>query len=403
MRLAYLAHLPECDFDRYGFKFDRQKAEGNIRGGAFSTIEGAFLKGFIAHGGLDIHVISFSPFVSTEQTANPHAGLTIHLLPAVKLTGMVVGWIPRALKVRKLLDNINPDIVHGMRNLEGYGFMAVFSGRPHLVTIEEFLSGIDCLPHMRLSFWIARQVERWVIHNAKNLVSISNHVKNNLLRIGAKGHIESIPNVAADVFYTVQKRLPKHLLYVGRICPEKGLLDIIHALALPGCRSISPKLVVVGGASGPNGEAYLSKCKDAAQKLLIPFQVEFQGPMQSQDIAKLHETAIALVMPSVARYEGMPVVIVEALAAGTPVITYDFGPMPEFVVGGKTGYIVDKSNIPRLAIAINHSVRDALNLENSSRLCREATTNVSIQRVSKSYYELFHKIFNENKESHPLT
>ena len=397
LRLAYLAHLPECDFARYGFEFDKQKAQENIRVGAFSTIEGAFLKGFIAHGGFDIHVVSFSPFVSRAQTSNPQPGLTIHLLPAVKLTGMVVGWLPRALKEIKLLRKIKPDVVHAMRNLEGYGLMAVYSGFPHVVTVEEFIEGIPCAPHMRWSFWIARQVERWVIHNAKNLVSISNHVKNNLLRIGAKGHIESIPNVAADVFYTIQKRLPKHLLYVGRICPEKGLLDIIHALALPECRSISPKLVVVGGASGPNGEAYLAKCKDTAQKLLIPCQVEFKGPMQSQDIAKLHETAIALVMPSVAKYEGMPVVIVEALAAGTPVISYDFGPLPENIVGGKTGYIVEKSNIPDLAIAMTHAIREASHLERTSRLCRDAASNFSIQRVSKSYYELFHKIVNENK------
>jgi glycosyltransferase involved in cell wall biosynthesis len=102
-------------------------------------------------------------------------------------------------------------------------------------------------------------------------------------------------------------------------------------------------------------------------------------------------------MPSVARYEGMPVVIVEALAAGTPIISYDFGPLPENIVDGKTGYIVDKSNIPDLAIAITHAIREASNLERSSSLCRDAATNFSIQRVSKSYYELFHKILNENK------
>ena len=387
LRLAYLAHLPECDFARYGFEFDKQKAQENIRVGAFSTIEGAFLKGFIAHGGFDIHVVSFSPFVSRAQTSNPQPGLTIHLLPAVKLTGMAVGWLPRAFKTRKLLRKIQPDVVHAMRNLEGYGLMAVYSGFPHVVTVEEFMKGIPCAPHMRWSFWMACQVERWVTRKAGNLVAISNYVKKKLLLMGATGKIEVIPNVAADVFYSVQKSSPRYLLYVGRICPEKGLLDIINALAQKECRSSAPKLVVVGGASGPDGETYFAHCKDAAQKLLIHSQVEFKGPLQSHEIAELHRCALALIMPSRAKYEGMGLVIAEALAAGTPVITYDFGPMPENVVHGKTGYIVPVGNISKLAQAISETCNASQNLSNISATCREDAHKYTSKIVSESYFE----------------
>ena len=397
LRLAYLAHLPECDFVRYGFAFDMQRAQGNIRVGAFSTIEGAFLKGFIAHGGLDIHVISFSSFVSTEQTANPQPGLTIHLLPAVKLTGMAVGWLPRACKARKLLRKIQPDVVHAMRNLEGYGLMAVYSGFPHVVTVEEFMEGIPCAPHMRWSFWMARKVERWVTRKAGNLVAISKHVKKNLLLMGARGKIEVIPNVASDIFYTVKKASPQYILYVGRISPEKGLLDIINALAQKECRSSAPKLVVVGGASGPDGATYLAQCKDQAQKLLFPSQVEFKGPLQSQEIAELHKYALALIMPSRAKYEGMGLVIVEALAAGTPVITYDFGPLPENVVQGKTGYIVPVGNISKLAQAISETCNASQNLSNLSATCREEAHKYTSKMVSESYFKLFENLKNNAK------
>ena len=395
--LAYLAHLPECDFARYGFEFDRQKAQGNIRVGAFSTIEGAFLKGFIAHGEFDIHVISFSPFVSSAQTANPKPGLTIHLLPAVKLTGMAVGWLPRAFKTRKLLRKIQPDVVHAMRNLEGYGLMAVYSGFPHVVTVEEFMEGIPCAPHMRWSFWMACQVERWVTRKAGNLVAISKYVKEKLLLMGARGQIKVIPNVAADVFYSIQKSSPRYLLYVGRICPEKGLLDIINALAQKECRSSAPKLVVVGGASGPDGATYLAQCKDQAQKLLFPSQVEFKGPLQSQEVAELHKYALALIMPSRAKYEGMGLVIVEALAAGTPVITYDFGPLPENVVQGKTGYIVPVGNISKLAQAISETCNASQNLSNISATCREDAHKYTSKIVSESYFKLFENLKNNAK------
>jgi len=395
LRLAYLAHLPECDFERYGVRFNRERAAGNIKGGAFSTIEGAFLQGFLEQGGLDIHVISFSPFVSEAQQIRVSDGLTIYLLPAAKFTGMSVAWIPRMLQVRRLLQKIKPDVVHGMRNIEGYGLMAVCSGFPHVVTIEEFFEGIPYPPHMKWSFWIARQVERWVVKKAKNLVAISLHVKKTLLTMGARGKIDVIPNVAADIFYTVVKKAPRHLLFVGRISPEKGLLDVIHALALDECKAISPKLVVVGGSSGPEGEAYLKLCKESAANTLAATQVEFRGWLQTHEVAKLHEEAYALIMTSTAKYEGMGVVIVEALAAGTPVITYDFGPMPELVCNGKTGYVISVGNISAMADAIIDSHQSAESNFQSIDVYRSAAAIYTTEEVTRCYLKLFKKIYDK--------
>jgi glycosyltransferase involved in cell wall biosynthesis len=281
-----------------------------------------------------------------------------------------------------------------MRNLEGYGFMAACSGYPHVVTIEEFMEGIPCPSHMKWSFWVARHVESWVVKKAGNLVAISEHVKKRLLKMGAKGAIHNIPNVASDVFYTVQKKPPQYLLYVGRISPEKGLLDIIHALARDECKVIAPKLVVVGGASGPEGEAYVALCKKEAAKLLKPRQFDYRGPFKSHEVAKLHEEAFALVMPSTAKYEGMPVVIAEALAAGTPVITYDFGPMPELIIQKKTGLIVPAGDIAKLGMAIRQCLEMISLTITVNKDARESAQQYRPDKVSANYNDLFNSIMN---------
>jgi glycosyltransferase involved in cell wall biosynthesis len=95
----------------------------------------------------------------------------------------------------------------------------------------------------------------------------------------------------------------------------------------------------------------------------------------------------------------MGVVIVEALAAGTPVITYNFGPMPELVCHGKTGYVISIGNITELAVAIIDSYQTAVNNFQSTDLYRSAAAIYTTQEVSRCYLKLFKKIYDKKYSS----
>jgi glycosyltransferase involved in cell wall biosynthesis len=400
LKLAYLAHLPECEFETYGIAFDREAAAEKISIGAFSTIEGALLRGFLKHLDADIHVYSFSPFVTFRQEILCDAGLRVTIMPARPLTGMCVGWLPRARQIAAQLKNNPPDLVHGMRNIEGYGMMALLSGRPHVVTIQEILQGIPVPPRYKLSFAIARRAEKYVLRNALHLVVLSQHLAKHCRQCGAKGQISVIPNAASEHFFSGPEDAPDRFIFVGRLSPEKGLQDAVEAMLHLQQLGHSAKLTVVGGASGPDGNQHLRDCRNLASRLADPAGVEFTGPLQSLAVAPLMRKAYALLMPSLAKYEGMGLVIAEALAAGVPVITYDSGPMPEFVRHGESGIIVPRRNPEALADAMRQILTNPKLFQMMRANAKKSGQEFTIESICSRYQRLFSLITQTHGNKH---
>lgn len=392
LRIGYLAHLPECDFERYGIAFDTQAAADRVAIGAFSTIEGALLKGFRQVLDAEMHVYSFSPFVRDLQEVGVDPSLRLTIIPSRPFTGMSTGWIPRAKQLASLLQRNPPDIVHGMRNIEGYGLMAVSSNIPHVVTIQEALQGIPVPWGLRLSFAVARAVERYVLKRARHLVVLSHHLEKYCTKMGSTGTISIIPNPAAQHFFGSHLAEADRFIFIGRLSPEKGLYDAIQAMLHLQSVGSHAKLTVVGGASGPEGQRHLEACRKLASRLKWPACVEFTGPLQSLAVAPLLKKAYALLMPSTAKYEGMGLVIAEAFASGVPVVTYDSGPMTEFVSHGHSGFVVPKGNSKALANAMRQLSTDPELLMAMKSHARDAGQKFTMESVCYRYGALFNQI-----------
>lgn len=259
---------------------------------------------------------------------------------------MGTGWIPRLLILRNYLKRIQPDIVHGFRTLEGYCLFAVFSGYPHLLTLEEFLVGIPAANWFKPWMRFARVLENLTLRSAGNIMTISDHVRRQL---EGKTHAKlfDIPNIAAEAFFNVQKsEVRKRILYVGRISEEKGLMDLLKAVAMAQQQLQGFELDVVGGESGYDAQRYFSRCQEFALTNITSLPVRFLGWLPTDAIAELHRSAFAFVMPSRARYETFGVVLAEGLAAGTPAIVYNLAPMCDFIKNGITGFVIP-DNEPR--------------------------------------------------------
>jgi glycosyltransferase involved in cell wall biosynthesis len=113
-------------------------------------------------------------------------------------------------------------------------------------------------------------------------------------------------------------------LYLGRLSSEKGLDRLVGQWAdMPG------RLVVVG--DGP---------ERARLEAAAPGSVEFRGAVPPDQVGGYLARARALVLPSIC-YEGAPRTVVEAYAAGVPVIANRHGALPSVVADGVTGLLVD--------------------------------------------------------------
>ena len=350
------------------------------------------MDGLAASDELELHVVSFSKGIKRRQSVRFGKSARLELLPAPPLTGMPVAWLPRLLTVRRLLAEIQPDIVHGIRNLEGYGFFAAFSGYANVITPHEFLSGVPRPFHMEFAFSVARVVEAATFRKTKDLITITDHVRRYVEQRSA-ARIFPIPNIVHPLFYEVHKAPePSGVLFVGRISPEKGLLDLLHAIRIVRKNGRAVPVTVVGGPSGTEGGAYLKSCEEFAQRELEPEQVKFLGWRSTAEIAALHRHTALFVMPSQAPYETMGLVIAEALAAGTPAIVYDFGPLPMLIRPGLNGYVIPTGSIEKLAASIEQVVSNRELREAMSRDAREGVHQFRQNAVVDAHLKVYKKV-----------
>ncbi len=136
---------------------------------------------------------------------------------------------------------------------------------------------------------------------------------------------------------------------VGRLCAAKGQLLLIEAVHQLVAEGIPVQLVLVG-----DGELRPA-IEDRIAQLQLQDHVEITGWADTATVRKHLLAARAMVLPSFA--EGLPVVIMEALAMGRPVITTYIAGIPELVESGICGWVVPAGSIEALTAAL----RDLLN------------------------------------------
>jgi glycosyltransferase involved in cell wall biosynthesis len=140
------------------------------------------------------------------------------------------------------------------------------------------------------------------------------------------------------------------VVYLGNILPHKGLRRLIQAVSRCASRGLL-HLVVVG--VGPDEPA----CRQLASDRGIAGQVTFLGWRDSAETEEILAAADLLALPST--IEGLPYVLLEAMASRLPVIAGNVYGIPEVVTDGVTGILVDPDQIDEIALALDRLAGDA--------------------------------------------
>jgi glycosyltransferase involved in cell wall biosynthesis len=161
------------------------------------------------------------------------------------------------------------------------------------------------------------------------------------------GEVGVIPNVTGGLEIAPAGEVegpPGYLLFVGRLRIRKGVEVLLEALRK-----------VPGAALRIAGDGEHRAALERAAAVLGP-AVAFLGTRDASQVRTLLRGAAALVVPSI--YEGMPLVVLEAMEAGVPVVASAVSGIPEVVVDGETGWLVPPEDPEALARALREVLTD---------------------------------------------
>lgn len=178
----------------------------------------------------------------------------------------------------------------------------------------------------------------------------------------------------------------KVVLFVGRLAEKKGVSYLIHAMG-----AVDAKLVIVG--TGPLEQELKKQAEETGADII------FLGAKSHDEIKTILASVDVYVAPSITAkngdQEGLPVSIMEAMASGVPVVASKSGGIPDLVIDGINGLLVNEKDVNGLAERINKVLTDKNYGETLAANALETIKKYDYKIIAKEYYNLYKCVANE--------
>ena len=337
---------------------------------------------------------------SPDEQVDVHKNVTVNRVCQArrKLVTFETLWF--SLKARRAVDFKEYDIVHGTMMpastiavtpfndidapvvLTSHGTSLGEQGAVALETPADYLLKFFFHPMNVVMDYIASL-------DADRVIAISDHAYEQLTTSYQLNEtdVEMIPHgVDTDWFYPRDERHSAvteektTLLYVGRLGARKGLDLALRALA----KADESEFEFLIAGTGRHEETL----RELAQELEISEQVRFLGYVPDDELPALYSSADVFILPS--KYEGFGLVVLEAVACGTPVIGADAGGIPTAIENEEMGETVQR-NVGSFTEALTsiHAENREWNVPVRPDQHAEA---ISWQHVSNTVEELYKKL-----------
>ncbi len=335
---------------------------------------------------IDLQIVTYLRGAAAEknafQRAVEEAGLICHV---VQEAGPMDRTVPGAL--RTLLDKLQPDVVqtHSVKS----HFLYRLAVGPHQYPWVAFHHGYTA---ENLKVKLYNQLDRWSLSAATRVVTVCEAFARELQDKGVlKDRIEVIPNAIgtwnpSNNPMEVPGASPDTmvLLHVGRFSSEKnhtGLLRAAERIAVES-PELDFRLVLVGDGLEK------SAVETLAARGAMGSRIWFTG--HQSDVRQFFERADILTLPSWS--EGSPNVILEAMAAGIPVVATRVGGIPDLVSDGQTGYLVEAGDEDALVERLRQLIGDRELRERLGAAGREKVKEFSVERHRERLLAVYRKV-----------
>lgn len=176
-----------------------------------------------------------------------------------------------------------------------------------------------------------------------------------------------------------------HLLYVGRLVPQKGIEQLLKAVSILRKQGIRVRLDVAGTGAKP----YVRHLKRLARKWGIASQVRWLGYRKPDEVRHLYATRGAVVMPSL--QESFGLVALEALASGIPLVSTRAGGLAD-VVNAAVAQTIPRPNGTAIARAIRAMLSNKRLTDKRVAAGRQLASRYPWSRASHLYLKLFRQL-----------
>jgi len=246
-------------------------------------------------------------------------------------------------------------------------------------------------------------LDRWSLPSASKVVTDCRPFASSLLAIGVRPERIMIQHSSVDAFSPASEEevlelrrnlgIPmdaRVILCVGRLSREKAQADLVEAAALIHGDAKQGKLRFVLVGEGPDRQ----KLEDMARYFRMEDWFVFTGHVS--DLRPYYTMANLFVLPS--HTEGSPNVLLEAMAAGLPIVATAVGGVPEIVTNEKEALLVEKRSPAALAQAISRLLDDTILQRKLAEAARLAISNYSSAAYCDSILSLYQRCLAGNDE-----
>lgn len=263
---------------------------------------------------------------------------------------------------RRMCDQIRrlkPDLVHA-HIANQYADAARRTGLPWVLTahgIRHLEMSLRTGVMNRYREWLIRREEFALMRSATHLISISPFITD-VFAADISGDIAQIDNPVDPAFFDVDRKpSPNRVLYVGRVIPRKDIATLLDAFAVLKETCLGAELRIAGeGIAGLEPAGYPAEMLKRMQDLGIQDDVHFLGQLDDAELIDEYRQCALMVVSSV--LETAPMVILQAMAAGVPVVSTDVGGIRYLIEHDVSGLLVPKQDSARLAAAMRAIVED---------------------------------------------
>jgi glycosyltransferase involved in cell wall biosynthesis len=376
---------------------ERREAEKNYSSPtpAFGTAPEALLQGFAGLAGINVHVLSCTrqPVHAPPKLAE---NIWYHNLLVPKIGWMSTLYQGCIRAARKKLHEIQPDIVHGQGTEHDCALSAVFSGFPNVLTIHGNMGLIARVTHAKpFSFlWLAARLERLTIPRSRGVVCITHYTQAAVADLARRTWV--VPNAVDAAFFEIEAKpvteRPPKILCVGAICLRKNQNAFIRALD-PLAAKRRFEVLFLGQVSP--GRSYDDKFLNLVEER--PWCV--YGGMANREKLKEHfSEATLLTLPSLE--DNCPMVVLEAMAAGVPVVAANVGGVPDLIEEMRTGFLCDPLDAGSMRMAVEKALADSARLIGvAAHAKQDALRRFHPEVIAGRHLEIYREVLKSKAES----